>query len=61
MKFHLYRDRKKEWRWKLIKNGRVIGDSGEGYKRKADCMRMVTRIIMNAQDAEIEYGPRYSK
>lgn len=54
MKFHLYRDRKKEWRWKLIKNGRVIADSGEGYKRKGACKRMIEKIIMGADGATIE-------
>lgn len=29
-----------EWRWQLIaSNGRIVADSGEGYKRRVDCVR----------------------
>lgn len=54
MKFTLYKDRKKEWRWRLIKNGRIIGDSGEGYKRKGACKKMIEKIILGAAKATIE-------
>lgn len=33
-----YRDKHGEWRWKVVaRNNRIIADSGEGYKNKADC------------------------
>ncbi|WP_228044883.1 DUF1508 domain-containing protein [Rhodococcus pyridinivorans] len=33
----LYRDRRGEYRWRRrAANGRVISDSAEGYKRRAD-------------------------
>lgn len=49
MKFHIYRDRKGEYRWRLkAKNGRVIATSGEGYRRKRDCERRITDIRSNA-------------
>lgn len=36
MKFELYQDRKKEWRWKLTgKNGKRVCSSSEGFKRRA--------------------------
>ena len=42
MKFILYRDRKKEYRWKLVaRNGRSIAVSGEGYKRKAGALKAI--------------------
>lgn len=35
-----YRDRKKEWRWKVVAaNGRIIANSGEGYTRYAFCVK----------------------
>lgn len=38
--FTVYRDKRKEWRWRLTaSNGRILADSGEGYKRKRDCLR----------------------
>ena len=45
MKFIVYRDGKREWRWRLVaKNGRVIADSGEGYKRVAACRNGIARV-----------------
>lgn len=39
MHFYVYKDKKGEWRWKLrAKNGKIIADSGEGYKRRRDCV-----------------------
>ena len=55
MKFFLYRDGKKEWRWRLKSKGRIIADSGEGYRRRGVCLRMVERVVANVKDAEIEY------
>lgn len=54
MKFKIYTDRKKEWRWRLIAtNGRIIADSGEGYTRKDRCkeavLNMITRIKNQSQ------------
>jgi uncharacterized protein YegP (UPF0339 family) len=38
-KLTLYRDKKKQWRWRFTApNGRITACSGEGYKRKADCL-----------------------
>ena len=40
--FTVYRDKRKEWRWRLkASNGHILADSGEGYKRKRDCLRAV--------------------
>jgi uncharacterized protein YegP (UPF0339 family) len=46
MKFVIYQDKKKEWRWRLIaSNGRQVADSGEGYKRVHFCQKAITKII----------------
>jgi uncharacterized protein YegP (UPF0339 family) len=38
MKFHVYRDNKNEYRWRLVAaNGKIIADSGEGYNTKQSC------------------------
>lgn len=45
MKFHIYRDKKREWRWRLkARNGRIIADSGEGYKRRAAAITATARV-----------------
>ena len=33
------------WRWNYrAKNGRIMADSGEAYRRRADCLRGVERV-----------------
>jgi uncharacterized protein YegP (UPF0339 family) len=37
--YEVYKDRNGEWRWRYIAaNGRIIGDSAEGYVNKSDCV-----------------------
>ncbi len=39
-KLEYYKDKKKEWRWRVTaRNGNIIADSGEGYKRKGGAMK----------------------
>ena len=50
MIFHLFRDAAGEWRWHLkATNGRIIADSGEGYKRRAGALHAISLIQANAQ------------
>lgn len=44
-KLEVYKDRKKEWRWHIKRCGRIIAESGEGYKRKGTMMRVFNRMI----------------
>jgi uncharacterized protein YegP (UPF0339 family) len=38
MKFHVYKDRRNEYRWRLIAaNGKILADSAEGYTTKQSC------------------------
>jgi uncharacterized protein YegP (UPF0339 family) len=42
-KFEIYQDKAKEFRWRLkASNGRIIAESGEGYKRKATLMKILS-------------------
>lgn len=35
-----YQDKAKEWRWRIVaSNGKTRADSGEGYEKRATCMR----------------------
>lgn len=57
MKFVMYRDAKKEYRWKMVAaNGNIVADSGEGYKNKKDCLSTVESIKRTIADAPIEEG-----
>jgi uncharacterized protein YegP (UPF0339 family) len=43
-KFIIYRDKKSEYRWQLrASNGRIIAESGEGYKRKRSIIKLIQR------------------
>jgi uncharacterized protein YegP (UPF0339 family) len=45
MKFEVYQDAAKEYRWRLkAANGEILATAGQGYKAKADCKTGVERI-----------------
>jgi uncharacterized protein YegP (UPF0339 family) len=45
LKFEIYQDASKEYRWRLkAGNGEILATSGQGYKAKADCKNGVDRI-----------------
>lgn len=53
MKLQYYQDRKKEWRWRLeARNGRIVADCGEGYKRRIDCMRGFEAMCVGVAKAD---------
>jgi uncharacterized protein YegP (UPF0339 family) len=46
MKVVIYEDERGEWRWRVrANNGRIIADSGEGYKTKGNCRRAWNRFL----------------
>lgn len=48
MRIVIYKDKRKEWRWKLLaRNGQIVAESGEGYKRKTSLYKAL-RGICNA-------------
>ncbi len=55
--YHLtiYRDRKKEYRWKLTAtNGRKVANAGESYRRKIDCLVMARKLFGHLNPAVVE-------
>lgn len=53
--FELYRDKGKEYRWRLkAANGRIMADSGEGYTNKADCSAGIEWVKQNAPGAKVD-------
>lgn len=45
MSYHIYKDRVGEYRWRLrAGNNRIIADSGEGYRNKADCIAAINLV-----------------
>jgi len=53
MKFIIYKDKSKQFRWKLVaKNGKIIADSGEGYTRKRSAIKGI-RLVETSIAADI--------
>jgi uncharacterized protein YegP (UPF0339 family) len=45
MTYYYYKDARGEWRWNLkASNGRILADSGEGYKSEQDCKDAIDRV-----------------
>ena len=46
MTARIYRDRRGEWRWRLVAhNGRIVADSAEGYTRRRNAARALRIVI----------------
>ena len=54
-KFELYKDKKGEFRWRLLaSNGQAIASSGEGYTTMANAKAGIESVKKNASTAAIE-------
>jgi uncharacterized protein len=54
MTYYYYKDSKGEWRWRLkTSNGRILADSGEGYKKEQECLDDIDRVKAS-KDATVE-------
>jgi uncharacterized protein YegP (UPF0339 family) len=53
LKFEVYQDASKEFRWRLVaaddKDSKVLATGGQGYKAKADCLHGI-KIIQDGAD-----------
>jgi uncharacterized protein YegP (UPF0339 family) len=46
MRLQKYVDSQRQWRWRIFAaNGRILADSGEGYRNEADCNHAVLLIF----------------
>ena len=53
-KFHVYRDGKGEYRWRLRSgNGQVIASGGEGYTSKAGALNGIAAVQRDAAGADV--------
>ncbi len=49
MAYHVYRDHRGQWRWRLTAgNHRIIADSGEGYYNRQDCLAAIQLVKRSA-------------
>jgi uncharacterized protein YegP (UPF0339 family) len=52
-KFEIYKDKKGQFRWRLLANNNQVIASGEGYTTKAACKNGIDSVKKNAPKAEI--------
>lgn len=52
-KFEVYRDKKGEFRFRLLAANNQIIAQGESYKSKASCLNGISSIKKNAPNAEV--------
>lgn len=53
-KFEVYEDQRGEYRWRLkAANGRIVGDSGEGYSTKSNAKQSAERAGRSIATARI--------
>jgi len=52
-KFKIYKDKKGEFRFKLVATNGLTIATGEGYTRKASCIKGIESIKKNAPIAEV--------
>jgi uncharacterized protein len=53
MTYYMYKDNANEWRWRLRSpNGRILADSGEGYRNKQDC-RSAIQLVSTSGSARV--------
>ena len=53
-KFEIYKDKKGQFRWRLLANNNQVIATGEGYTSKASCKNGVESVKKNAPKAEVE-------
>ena len=50
-----YKDNINEWRFRIkASNGRIVADSGEGYKTKFFCNRNAKKLMENLSQASVK-------
>lgn len=52
--FEIYKDKRGEFRWRLLADNNQIIASGEGYKSKAGCKNGIESVKKNAKRAKVE-------
>lgn len=53
-KFVVYKDKRGEFRWKLLADNNQIIAVGEGYTSKAGCMNGIDSVKKNASKAKVD-------
>ena len=53
LQFHIYKDTKGKFRWRMKRSGRIVADSGEGYTTKnklKDTLSNIKKALILGQE-----------
>lgn len=53
-KFEVYKDKRGEFRWRLLANNNQVIATGEGYTTKAACLNGIESVQKNAPEATVD-------
>ena len=53
-KFEIYKDKRDEYRWRLLADNNQVIATGEGYSSKDGCKNGIESVKKNAPEAEID-------
>jgi hypothetical protein len=53
-KFEIYKDKRGEFRWRLLADNNQVIATGEGYASKDGCKNGIESVKKNAPEAEID-------
>ena len=49
---YVYQAKDGDWRWHMKRKGRIVAESGEGYERRAGCIRTLHRLLESITNTE---------
>ena len=56
MKFFIFLDHKKEWRWFLqAENGKKIAESSESYHNERDCLDAISLVMVTTHQTPVNF------
>ena len=61
LQFHIYKDTKGKFRWRMKRSGRIVADCGEGYTTKDKLKKTLKNIIQTLVDTGAEYTDTSTK
>ena len=56
MKFFMFQDHNKEWRWFLqAENGKKIAESCESYHNERDCLDAISLVMVTTHQTPVNF------
>ena len=55
LKFEVFEDKEKEFRWRLKQGDDIIGTAGQGYKEKASCKKAIEGVKKGVENEKDKF------